>query len=241
MKQKPVIGIVGRSYSEENTSVIKLNEDYRLAVVKSGGIPFIIIPTDVLCYGTTRPCDAGKLTEQEKEDLHTILSKCDGILMSGGSRRYEFDEIVCQYALNHNIPVLGICLGMQILGSTDYFDGTGTSDRTVRNDTQIDHCQEGVPYVHECVIHNGFLHDILETDQLKVNSRHNYHIVEKDYFNIDAHSEDGLIEAIHIPNYRFALGVQWHPENMVEYDDYMHKIFDAFIEASIDYQKNIKN
>lgn len=232
MKQKPIIGIVGRTFLEDSDSVIKLNEDYRLAVVNSGGIPLMIVPTDSLCYGKIRPCEATKLTEQDKKDIHMVLSKCDGILMPGGFRWFEFDEIVCQYALDNDIPILGICLGMQILGNVDNFNGIHDSDRTVKNETKLDHCQENVHYVHDCIVYEGLLYNILGVDKVSVNSRHNYHIVEKNYFHVDAHSEDGLIEAIHIPNHKFALGVQWHPESMLEYDSNIHKIFDHFIDAA---------
>ena len=121
---------------------------------------------------------------------------------------------------------------MQILGNIDNFFGTQNSDKTVRNDTEIDHCQKEKDYVHECTVVKGLLHDILKVDKMKVNSRHNYHIFEKDFFQIDAYSEDGLIEAIHLPDYKFAFGVQWHPENMIFYDHTMTKIFEAFIEAA---------
>lgn len=230
--KKPIIGITGRSFIEGNDSIIKLNEDYRLAVIQSGGIPIMIVPTNDLKYGETLPKEAGKLTDKEKEDLYRILDLCDGILMPGGSRWYEFDEVICKYALDKDIPILGICLGMQILGNVDNFCGTINSDRTKANETEIDHCQEKVSYVHECIIEKGILQDILKTDKIRVNSRHNYHITEKDYFHIDAYSEDGLIEAIDIPNHKFALGVQWHPESMIYYDSNMKKIFDTFIETT---------
>lgn len=230
MEKKPIIGIIGRAFYEEDKSFIKLNEDYRLAITNSGGIPIVLVPTDNQRYAITRPHDAKRLTEQDKNDIYEVLSKCDGVLMTGGSRWFEFDEIVCKYALDNNIPILGICLGMQLLGNVDNFNGVRDSDRTIRNNVKIDHCQENIPYVHECIIYDGILYDILGLDNIKVNSRHNYHIVEKNYFHIDARSEDGLIEAIHIPDHKFALGVQWHPENMLNYDSNMYKIFDAFIE-----------
>ena len=77
MNRKPVIGIIGRTFLEENNSIIKLNEDYRLAVIKSGGIPMIIVPTDNLHYGITCPRDAERLMDENKKDVYEILSKCD--------------------------------------------------------------------------------------------------------------------------------------------------------------------
>ena len=87
--KKPIIGIIGRGYLENSDSIMKLNEEYRLAIIKSGGIPFMILPTNDLKYGETLPRNAGYLTEEEKEDLYKILSLCDGFLMPGGSRWYQ--------------------------------------------------------------------------------------------------------------------------------------------------------
>lgn len=232
MKEKPIIGIIGRCINENDNSVITTNENYRLAIVKSGGIPFIIIPTDVIKYGKAKPKEAKRLIKEEKNDLYQILNMCDGILMTGGSCWYQFDELICKYALDNNIPILGICLGMQILGSVDNFDGINDSDKTIKNETRINHSQDNARYVHECILENGMLKDILKVNKIKVNSRHHYHIEPKNYFHIDAYSEDGIIESIHIPNHKFALGVQWHPETMLEYNKNMKKIFDAFIESA---------
>lgn len=49
---------------------------------------------------------------------------------------------------------------------------------------------------------------------------------------VSAESEDGLIEAIEFPNKKFALGVQWHPEDLFDTDENMFKIFRAFITIS---------
>lgn len=130
--KKPIIGIIGRGYLENDDSIMKLNEEYRLAIIKSGGIPLMILPTNDLKYGETLPRDAGYLIEEEKEDLYRVLTLCDGFLMPGGSRWYQYDEVICKYALEKNIPILGICLGMQILGNVDNFCGTQNSDKTVK-------------------------------------------------------------------------------------------------------------
>lgn len=236
--KKTIIGIIGRSFSKNGESVIEVNDDYRLAIVKADGVPIIIVPPNNFNYGEETFNDIPKLTEEDKKNIYQILSLCDGILMTGGSYWYEFDELICCYAVKHNIPILGICLGMQILGSIDSFCGTYHSDKTIKNDTTIEHYQLNIPYVHNCFIQDGLLHDILKSDIIRVNSRHHYHIVKKEYFVVDAYSEDGLIEAIHIPKHKFALGVQWHPESMLSYDSSMQKIFNSFIKATI--RNNIK-
>ena len=231
MIKKPIIGIISRSYNHDGKSVIEINEEYRLAVVKGGGIPFIVVPSDNTNYGAISCPNSDNLNNSNIESLDKILSFCDGILMPGGYVWNKFDEYICQYALTRNIPILGICLGMQIMGSIEYFN-TSVHDRTIKNNTVINHCQEEKEYVHRCKLNEGPLKEILKKDYIMVNSRHNYHIISRDYFHIDAYSEDGLIEAISIPNHKFAIGVQWHPESMLEYDDDMLKIFVSFIKAA---------
>ena len=105
--KKPIIGIVGRSYLLENQPVIQLNEEYRIAIVKAGGIPIEIIPNDTFYYGISQSNIGHHLTDDEKNDLSLILEKCDGILMPGGYFWYDFDEYICDYALKNNIPILG--------------------------------------------------------------------------------------------------------------------------------------
>lgn len=238
---KPVIGIVARAYQKEGTSVIELNEDYRLAIVKAGGIPLILVPIDDVRYGIDdlNP-SIGHLSLDQKNELLSLLKMCNGFLLTGGSRWYEFDEVILKYAIDNDVPVLGICLGMQILANMDHFVGDLRSDRTIKNFTSIDHCQQGIDYVHKVNILPGELMKILDVNQICVNSRHNFHVEAKDFFVVDAYSEDGLIEAISIPNHSFTLGVQWHPENMIFYDSEMLKLFQALIKASQLY-KNTKD
>lgn len=225
---KPIIGIVGRSFEVEGHSTIQLGEDYRTAVVEAGGIPLIIVPTNSLNYGKTDPRNAPRLTETERADFMKVLKLCDGFIMPGGTRWYDFDEILCTYALENDLPILGICMGLQILGNIDTF---GKKERVIKTEKNKDnyHMQEDALYAHEVEILEGKLHDILLTDHLQVNSRHNYHILEKEFFHIEALAKDGQIEAISIPNKKFAIGVQWHPENMIKEDPRMLNLFKELI------------
>src|SRR5262249_49122922 len=81
------------------------------------------------------------------------------------------------------------------------------------------------------VVKGTLLHRICATDELKVNSAH--HQAAKDLGTgvvVDARADDGVIEGIEHPKYRFCLGVQWHPEYSISTGD--TRIFDAFIAAA---------
>ena len=67
---------------------------------------------------------------------------------------------------------------------------------------------------------------------MPVNSRHQYEIINVNNANISAESDDGIIEAIEFKDKRFAIGLQWHPEDLYENDINMLKIFNEFIKAS---------
>ena len=228
---KPIIGNVARSDRENEKSIIELNEDYRLAIVKAGGIPLMITPTDGLDYGKVMPRQAGRLSSDERNDFYRILSLCDGFLMTGGNRWYDCDEILCQYAYDHDLPLLGICLGMQILANMDNFSSTHVEDKTILNDTELEHQQPDEKYVHENILFPSQLRDILKKDKIRVNSRHRYHVKVKDWFTVSCLSEDNLVEGIEIPNKKFMIGVQWHPESMISYEPEMLKIFEALVQA----------
>lgn len=229
--KKPVIGIVVRNDIIDDQTFLVLNDEYRMAILKAGGIPLLICPTNLGDYGKTHVEDMEKLTDVEKENLYQLLSLCDGFLMPGGNRWYEIDEIVCQYAYDRDLPYLGICLGMQLLGSLDNFHQGKTSDQTIKNQTNINHDQPKIPYVHKIILYPSKLQDILGKNEISVNSRHSYHLEEKDFFVISSRSEDGLIEGIELPNRRFMIGVQWHPESMISYDSSMILLFESFVQS----------
>jgi putative glutamine amidotransferase len=80
------------------------------------------------------------------------------------------------------------------------------------------------------------LFNIIGKEEISVNSRHKYVIKDeeniKDKFDIVGMSEDGFPEAMEVKTRRFFIGVQWHPENMVDIDINMKKIFDSLVEEA---------
>lgn len=140
-------------------------------------------------------------------------SICDGFIIQGGKNIEDWFYDVVEYAIENNKPVLGICLGCQVLGT--YKNGFL---KKVDNHMNISH-----------VIHidkTNFLYD-LYGDNILVNSKHEEAIDElSDCFDVIATSEDGIIEAIRCKDLNnFIVGVQWHPEEL----DYMDDIFDKFM------------
>ena len=76
------------------------------------------------------------------------------------------------------------------------------------------------------------LRQIIGKDYIRVNSFHNFTVYDGGNFDVVARSDDGLIEAIENPDHPFQIGVQWHPERMLEFehDLYSEKLFRAFLE-----------
>lgn len=229
---KPIIGIVSRSTKDdEGYSILYTNSNVSQAIIKSGGIPFTILSTQEVDYESDTPAKTIRLNADNKDDINRVLDMCDGIVIPGGVKWYEYDEYICKYAIEHNIPLLGICAGMQLLAKVLNNNKIDGIDNTVRNDTIIDHHQKGVKYVHNVQIsENSLLYKIVNENIISVNSRHNYHVPNELSFLSTAYSEDDLIEAVEYKNNKFALGIQWHPESMIDYDGNAKKIFNYFIE-----------
>ena len=236
--KRPIIGIVGRTDMTNTDKIIYVCEDVRRSIIKKGGIPLLLLPVQDIYYDSLDPSIVPLLTRLDKDNLKALINLCDGIIIPGGSKWYEYDVFIYKYALSRNIPILGICLGMQMMASTNG-ESNSILDTTVRNNTTINHQQRDKKFVHKVNILDGsFLSSLIGKNVIYVNSNHNYHVSKVDnHFIISGLSEDGIIEAIEYPNKRFVLGVQWHPERMLEYDKPANKILDGFISACIKYNK----
>lgn len=196
--------------------------------MKKIGITTRIITNDIGLKQDKVPHSLVKKLEEHKalpiiipniSDISYYLDICDGFIVPGGITWNEADIEIIKYVFKVNKPLLGICAGMQALANIDTF-----IDNTIKVDN---HNVPNEEYVHEISINDGILKNILNKDKIKVNSRHNYMIEPKSYFKIDAVSNDGVIEAISFPEFKFIVGLEWHPEDMD--DENQNKIFKYFI------------
>jgi len=199
---KPIIGIVTKnSTSEEGHNTNIVYNDIIKGIINNGGIPI----------GITL-----------NKDYKNLINMCDGIIFQGGDEFEKYDLDALKYIYDINKPVLGICLGMQLMGVL--FKGIMVD---------IENHKKNLDYVHEVNIERkSIIYNIYKTNIIKVNSRHKS-IIKNTNLNISAISKEGYIEAIEDPNKNFFIGVQWHPESMIEYDEKQNNLFKYFVKCCI--------
>lgn len=155
-------------------------------------------------------------------DVSFYLDLCDGFIIPGGNAWNDVDVKVLKHAMKRNKPLLGICAGMQAIANINTF-----MDHTIKVDSDINHYVPNKEYVHEININEGILKDIIGKNKISVNSRHHDTVINENFFKVEARSDDGIIEAISLNDYKFIFGVQWHPEDMDDIDQ--DKLFRYFI------------
>lgn len=150
-----------------------------------------------------------------------LLNCFDGYVLQGGNDATEFDYAMIRKCHQLDIPLLGICLGMQTMG--EVFGGV--LKESILN---IHHPIDSMKLHNIAIYKNTKLYEICKEYNISVNSRHNYELKGCNLV-VSARSNDGVIEAIEDTDKRFFLGLQWHPEDMVNFDNYSKKIFKEFI------------
>lgn len=232
---KPVIGLTPLYDTERERLWMRPN--YLRAVVQTGGLPLILPLTG------------------DDEDVAALAGLCDGFLFTGGPdvhpalyheetmrccgsinpQRDRLEILLLNQAVQLDKPVLGICRGIQLinvaLGGSLYQDIPAQAQGE-----PIAHYQQP-PY--NVPVHNVFiekdspLYRILHKTQMMVNSMH--HQAVKDLspqLRCAARSRDGLAECVYMPDKRFFMGVQWHPEYLFEPDSDSEDLFQAFVDAA---------
>lgn len=216
---KPIIGIVGRCQIVNNKSYIGVYDEIRNAIIKVGGIPMLILPTEMLEYAKINTTN--NMNSCAINDLIMELNLCDGIILPGGNKEFYYDKAVINYCINVNKPILGICLGMQMMGLYD----SGILKKVLNHNSND-------KYVHDITIKNNTLLNRMLGNKTIVNSRHKEQITKVNKYVVSAVSSDGVIEGIEYPLNTFNVGVQWHPESMINYDTRSYKLLKSFIDAS---------
>ena len=208
---KPIIGIVARpDVGIDNYNLMATFDEYRKAIIKFNGIPILILPPQFIDYSNK---NISKLTNKEKNMIKRSIDLCDGILLPGGNRIYEYDLYICKYVNKINKPVLGICMGMQTMTYNINHTLLKVENHHIQNLHQIK------------LIKGSKLHKIFNKKTKLVNSLHNFKVIDTKEYKISALSEDGVIEAIEGKG-SFNIGVQWHPEKMLNEN---RKLFIEFI------------
>ena len=222
-QHRPVIGITG-NYGE---LTCKLGEGYYKQIVAAGGVPMIIPPV------------------ADKTVLADTLDRIDALMLSGGadinplycgeepvpglgginSQRDLPELLIARMAYNRQLPILGICRGIQTLAVA--LDGKVEQDiklTTVKHSQDADRSEptHSVSIEKDSTlynIYNGNQTSNLSpsTSHLYVNSFHHQAVSDAGpRFRVVGRAADGVIEAIESTEFKPILGVQWHPECMGE-------------------------
>ena len=149
------------------------------------------------------------------DDVIKKINMCKGIIMQGGDDYKEIHLKIIKYLYDYDIPLLAICMSMQAMGVL--FKGKLIN---------VNNHKSKKKYVHKINIKKDtLLYKIIKRKSIYVNSSHKQ-CLDSTNLNVSAYSD--CIEAIESTSKKFFLGVQWHPEKMIEYDKLEKKIFDYF-------------
>ncbi len=234
--RRPVIGITSDfsdGYNEKYPELLtyRLKSSYVNAVIKAGGTP-LIIPFE------------------KDAEAATVLSRIDGLIISGSGddihpyftglakrppaknyiKRQNFEFRLTSEAIEREIPDLGICGGMQILNV--FFGGNLIEDIPSRINSNI-HMNEYFRIAHRIKIERGtHLFKAVQRTALSVNSTHHQAVYFIPYcFRISAMAPDGVIEGIELDSDNTVIGVQYHPEAMINRRIHL-KLFEYFIKKA---------
>ena len=219
--RKPVIGLTG-NFAEGETRLV---ERYYKGIAEAGGVPVVIPPL------------------ADKDVIINTLDSLDGLMLTGGGdinplwageepsprlhsinrERDEAELLAVRLAYNRQIPMLGICRGIQVLVTAldgeveqDIAEGMQAGRLTPGGHALLKHSQDADRRepTHTVIIEkDSALYGICGTGTLAVNSFHHQSVRKCGArFKVTAVAPDGVIEAIESSEYKSIMGVQWHPE-----------------------------
>ncbi|MBM4140459.1 MAG: gamma-glutamyl-gamma-aminobutyrate hydrolase family protein [Nitrospira sp.] len=229
----PIIGIT----TDIETEYFKLKQHYVDAIIKVGGVPILIPPIGNPSSYTER---MNGLLIPGGDDIDPFYYKeaMTSTVKPVSRQRSDFEISLLKEIVNLRRPVLGICYGMQLINVA--FDGTLYQDTDPVRKKAPPKLSNGVDLEFPVEInHKNEYHIVviaenrfLKKGKFSVNSTHHQAVKKLGTSLIDfAYSPDKLIEAFYMGNYPFLVGVQWHPERLMD-DSLSLNLFSSFVEAS---------
>ena len=218
-----------------------MSQRYVDVLTASGAIPWVI-----------------PLLEGNDAALRRIYERLDGLFLPGGvdvdpaaygeprtnlcgridTARDWTELLLVRWALADRKPVLAVCRGAQLVnvavGGSLYQDVGTQHPEAIKHDHFPVGGRRRDALAHEVhLVAGSRLQRLLGTDSLAVNSMHHQGIARLAPGLVPvATSPDGLIEGVETGNGHFLIGVQWHPEDLVDVDPRMRRLFEAFIDAA---------
>ena len=221
-------------------------DNYFRSIIAAGGIP-VLFP----------------ITEDEAV-CNSVLELADGILLTGGAdldprlyggnaedenlgvhvaNRERTEYRVLDYIFAHDVPMLGICRGIQLLnvysGGTLYEHLADNLPEADEDGVEIKHWQDidySLPSHKVRLVEGTLIADMLEVDEVVTNSMHHQGIKQlSPKLEAMAYGPGGLVEAVRVPDLSFAVGLQWHPEYLGTHAN-MNRIFERLIAEAKDYR-----
>lgn len=219
--RRPLVGISPDVEGDAEASRYVLKTAYAEAVLRAGGLPLVLSVS----------ADAGV--------VDAYLDRVSAVVVTGGAfdvppaaygqapreglgplkpARTAFETLLLQSALRRKLPILGVCGGMQllnvVLGGTLYQDLARELPGAKEHEQKNSRNQPS----HPVEVRDGsLLAEVLGRGQLMVNSTHHQAISQlAPSLKVSATSPDGVVEAVESTEHPFALGVQWHPELLLQ-------------------------
>ena len=238
-KRVPLIGVTCMTIQTEGYSPrLGMSRSYVNALLKAGAAPLLI------------PHIADKAV------LRAVFERLDGLMLPGGgdidpmrygearhekcnepsAERDDTELALARWAMDGGMPLLAICRGIQVLnvaqGGSLYQDIQAQIPGAERHDWYPNHPRDRLSHT-VAISPDTRLGQLVGTVSLPVNSLHHQSVKDVAPGLVETGwSPDGIIEAVEAEDHPFAIGVQWHPEELVGADVRAQRLFDALVEAS---------
>ena len=234
--KRPIIGITS-DYSDgyddryPHLLTYRIKSTYTDAVIKSGGTPLIIPFNKAIDVDDIIDRLDAIIISGSRDDIHPYFIDQHGKLPKRNFiERQDFEFRIASSAIDRGKPVLGICGGMQLINVL--FGGNLIEDIPTALGSDI-HRQGYFKIAHRIRIDkSSHLYRATKKTVMGVNSTHHQAVYSIPHcFGISATSEDGVVEGIELDADSLVIGVQFHPEALLNRYEHL-SIFKYFIKKA---------